>query len=122
MHYSHFVYWQGVPTVDKDELLLMVGENLLIYRRELGLTQEVVAEKANISTNYYASVEKGEKAVSIHIFMRLSDALAVSPDNLLSRPDKHSRLSNIVRLLQNQPEELLRYIEKLVRLSIEELT
>lgn len=41
-----------------------LGKNLKEARLKLGLTQKEVAEKAEVSTNWYARLERGEENVS----------------------------------------------------------
>ncbi len=40
--------------------LMKLGIRLKDAREKMGLTQEQVAERARVSTNYYAVVERGE--------------------------------------------------------------
>ncbi len=43
----------------------ILGKNLKDARWKLGLTQKEVAEKAGISTNWYARLERGEENVAL---------------------------------------------------------
>ena len=52
-------------------------------RQRKKLTQEQLAEKAEISTYYLGEVERGAKVPSLKVFVALADALVISTDSLL---------------------------------------
>ena len=60
--------------------------NLKTNRLKLGLTQEKLAEKANISTHYLAMVELAKKFPSANMLERLAAALEVEPHELFYMP------------------------------------
>lgn len=66
----------------RDELLLF-GERLRRRRNELGITQESVSDKVNISLRFYQMIERGEKSLSLDTLIGLSKTLNVSIDFLL---------------------------------------
>lgn len=100
--------------MNKDELLLIVGRNLRKYRIEDNLTQEQLAEKAGISTPFYANLERGKKSMSILTLKKLASALQVSVDCLLNENNSNNRIRNLEMLLQDQPDSLIISIEKMV--------
>jgi transcriptional regulator with XRE-family HTH domain len=53
------------------------------HRERQRLTQEVVAERANLHTNYVSSVERGERNVSLHNIVRIAFALDVPISELM---------------------------------------
>lgn len=58
--------------------------NMRRIRLEKKLTQEKVAEAANLHPNYISSVERGERNISIGNIERISAALGVSMCELLT--------------------------------------
>ena len=60
-----------------------IGKYLRKYRREKGLSQEALAEKTNLSSNYIGMLERGQKVPSLETFVELVNALDVSADMLL---------------------------------------
>jgi transcriptional regulator with XRE-family HTH domain len=52
-------------------------------RLELGLSQEKLAEKADLHTNYVGSVERGERNIALENIYALAEALECSPKDLL---------------------------------------
>jgi len=59
------------------------AENLRKARREMGLSQEDLAERANLHRTYVGSVERAERNVSIDNMGRLAAALGVALPSLL---------------------------------------
>ena len=63
----------------------LIGRGLKEIRLSKGMTQADVAKKADISTNHYATIERGEtvSAVSLSNFRKILDALGVKSDQIL---------------------------------------
>ncbi len=59
-----------------------MGENIRTYRRNLGWSQEKLAEKADLHRNYIGDVERGEENVSVDTLMRIATALKVGLSDL----------------------------------------
>ncbi|MDR0301504.1 MAG: helix-turn-helix transcriptional regulator [Treponema sp.] len=60
--------------------------NLKKNRLKLGLTQEKLSEKANISTHYFAMIELAKKFPSAGMLERLASALEIDPNELFYMP------------------------------------
>jgi transcriptional regulator with XRE-family HTH domain len=60
-----------------------LGEKLRRVREDLGLTQAEVAEKADLHTNYYARIERGEENPSFEKLQGIMKALKIKSLNLL---------------------------------------
>lgn len=54
-----------------------LGENIRSLRVAAGLSQEKLAEKADLHPVYISQVERGQKAVSVEALWKLSKALRV---------------------------------------------
>lgn len=52
-------------------------------RKELGLTQEIVAEKVDITPSYYSQIESGVRKAGINTFVNISQVLSLSLDSIL---------------------------------------
>ena len=61
-----------------------IGLFIAKCRREKNMTQEDLAEKAGLTTNYIGMVERGEKIPSLETFIKILNALGVSADMVLS--------------------------------------
>lgn len=62
----------------------LFGRRLRELRKERGLTQEALAESADLSGNYISDLELGLKVPSLTILVRLSQALEVATTDLLA--------------------------------------
>ena len=98
----------------KEELQKEVGSNLLKARIEKQMTREELAEKAEISPQFLANLEYGSRMMSLQTLRKLADALCVSADTLVYGNDANTRIREIGRLLEDQPEEVIQYIEDLI--------
>jgi HTH-type transcriptional regulator, cell division transcriptional repressor len=61
----------------------LFGRRLRELRKARGLTQEALAESADLSGNYISDLELGLKVPSLTILVRLSQALEVGTQDLL---------------------------------------
>ena len=75
-----------------------IGTNIRVKRKELGLTQEKVAEMADISTSFYSHIENGTRKAGITTFVKLSEELGISLDYIINgledkkeEPDEYVR-------------------------------
>ena len=56
---------------------VLVGEKIRALRKERGLSQEELGEKANLHHTYVGAIERGEKNASIDTLDKIADALGV---------------------------------------------
>ena len=64
------------------------GDALRIMRKERGLSQEALAERAEMAADYLGFIERGENVPTLTIMLRLADALDVPPSRMLRTFDK----------------------------------
>jgi transcriptional regulator with XRE-family HTH domain len=60
-----------------------IGKNLKKLRKEKQLTQVELAEKAKISSNYYARIERDEENPSLEVLKDIAKALKVKSSEIL---------------------------------------
>ena len=101
--------------MDKETLVRTIGANVKFYRTRMGMTQEVLAEKAGISTSFCANIERGNKAISILVLYELADALGVTPNHLFYGGAEDHRLDNLMFFLQDKSDEYLACLEAALR-------
>ncbi len=65
-----------------DSTTRKVAKRLKSIRIDRDLTQADIAEKAKMSTNYYAKIERGEVRPSVDIYERLAKALKVTASDI----------------------------------------
>ena len=63
---------------------LTLGQSVRSLRRELGMSQETLAEAADLHRTYIGGIERGERNVSLLNICRLAAALDVTPARLLA--------------------------------------
>ena len=61
-----------------------LGSRIRKHRKQLGWTQEVLAERVNVSTSFIGHVERGTRKASLETLVSLANALNVSLDYLLA--------------------------------------
>ena len=60
-----------------------IGEKIRKYRKARGLTQEKLAEKTDLSTNFLGALERAEKNLTLANLINIANALDVTADMLL---------------------------------------
>lgn len=70
------------------DLDIVVGLALALRRRELQMTQEMVAEAADLHRTYIARVELGSISPTVRVFFSIAHALQTTPDSLVRRARK----------------------------------
>ena len=66
----------------------LVGRNLSRIRKAAGLTQENVAERANLSQQYVSGLENGKRNPTVETLLDLAQALGVSHVDLVAPDDQ----------------------------------
>lgn len=61
-----------------------IGKNIRQFRIEKKMSQEDLAEKAGLSSNYIGMIERGEKIPSLTTFINILNSLGVSADMILT--------------------------------------
>ncbi|WP_179107099.1 helix-turn-helix domain-containing protein [Variovorax sp. KK3] len=74
----------------KDKVQALFGAAVRARREQLLLTQEQLAELAELHTNYVSSVERGERNIGLHNIARLAHALDVPVSKLTLALDVRS--------------------------------
>ena len=62
---------------------VVLGKAIRVQRVRLGLTQEVLAERAELHPNYLGRVERGEEHISLAALRRIARALNVRVRDLV---------------------------------------
>jgi len=70
-------------TSKKNPLNHIVGENIRRLRKELTLSQEELADRANLHRTYIGGIERGERNITLQTLEQLAKTLGVDPEVLL---------------------------------------
>ena len=73
----------GTRIFKKTPLRIEFGKIVRSKREDMSITQELLAEKSDLTTNYIGSIERGERNVGLEVIYKLADALKTEPKNLL---------------------------------------
>ena len=69
---------------DSELCLQEIGKRIMDRRKKLGLTQESLAEKGEVTTQFVSYAESGKRAMRPENLLKISSALEVSADYLLT--------------------------------------
>lgn len=92
-----------------------VGARIAERRRQLNLTQEQAAEKANVSHQFFACVERGVKNMRAENIVKVSKALDVSTDYLLLGSPNEYDNNRLSLLLEPFSPKEMRCMEEIIR-------
>lgn len=67
----------------RNKQIKILGTTIRDCRKQAGLSQETLAEKADLHPVYLGKVERGEQWISLHALLRVAKALGVRPAELL---------------------------------------
>ena len=90
-------------------LYKQMGTEIRRIRREQVLTQDVVAERADISLSFYGHIERGTRKMSVETLYGIAMALSCSADEILGtgkQLDRHISALRLLRLAESLSESL----------------
>lgn len=99
---------------DKDICLQEIGQRITERRKKLGLTQEALAEKGEMTTQFISYAEAGKRAMRPENLLKVSMALGVSADYLLTGDIVDKDLLLLSEKLKKLTPSQLRIIENLI--------
>lgn len=65
--------------------LRILGATIREYRTQAGMSQERLAEKAEMHPVYVGKIERGEQWISLHALLRVANALGVHVRDLVRK-------------------------------------
>lgn len=68
-----------------------IGQRIRHYRKACGLSQESLADKADISVTHMSHIETGNTKLSLPVFVKIAEALDVQTDALLYDSPRFSK-------------------------------
>ncbi|MBR5948484.1 MAG: helix-turn-helix transcriptional regulator [Clostridia bacterium] len=99
--------------------LSKIGVRIQQRRKQLGYTQEDIAEKMNVSVQMVSNLERGNKAIKIENIVRLSQILGISTDYILLGELNKTELSAVADKLAMLRHEDTLLIEKMIDYCLE---
>lgn len=101
--------------MNKETLSQTIGHRIMLRRKQLGYTQEQVAEKANLSHQFFSSVETGRKNIRAESIIKVANALEVSTDYILMGVVNQVDIDNISKSLSRLNGTELHCLEEIIR-------
>lgn len=99
---------------DNDLYLKEIGQRITERRKQLGLTQEALAEKGELTTQFVSYAEAGKRAMRPENLLKLSSALNVSADYLLTGDIVDKDLLLLADKLRQLSPSQLRIVENVI--------
>lgn len=100
-----------------------VGKRISLIRKNRGMTQEQLAEKAELSNIYISHIENSRSIPSLETLMKLCSALDITPDEVLlgTKQDMENYLQSDIqkKLILCTPKER-RMVSRFIDLLLEE--
>ena len=96
-----------------------VGQRIIERRKKLRMTQETLAEKGDLTPQFISYAELGKRAMRPENLLRLSTALEVSVDYLLTGDVIDKDMLILSNKLEKLTDTQLRFIENIVDDCIE---
>jgi transcriptional regulator with XRE-family HTH domain len=93
----------------------VLASNIKAGRKELGLTQESLAEKVNTASTYIAMIESGKRAPSFKMIERIAEVLGIEAPNLFSMKNYPAESSAQIR------EDLVNRFDQFLRAAANEV-
>lgn len=97
-----------------DELLQHMGNRLTKRRKQLRLTQEELAERADMTTQTISTAETGRKALRPQNIVKLCRALGISSDYLLFGEITSGDTSSLFTMISQLPPDQYHRLEDII--------
>lgn len=99
---------------DNELVLREIGQRITERRKKLGLTQEALAEKGDMTTQFVSYAESGKRAMRPENLLKISSALGVSADYILTGEIVDKDYLLLTEKLQKLTPSQLRTIESII--------
>lgn len=81
-----------------------IGKRIRIRRKQLGFTQEVLAEKVDISPSYMGEIERGTSICSLAVLVNIATVLELNLDTLIKGINEENANNAFSELLDAVPK------------------
>lgn len=95
---------------EKKEINIQIGEQVRIAREQAKMTQEMVAEKIEVSPQYVSDLERGVVGIALPTLRKLCCTLGIASDQILfgtQLQDRGAILANVCSTLTDKQFSLL---------------
>ena len=99
---------------DEEINLLEIGKRITERRKKLGMTQEMLAERGDLTPQFVSYAESGKRAMRPENVIKLAKALEVSADYLLTGDIVDKDLLILSDKMRKLSPEMLRIVENII--------
>lgn len=100
--------------IDVEMCLSEIGTRIMERRKYLGLTQEALAEQADLTTQFVSYAESGKRAMRPENLLKIAKALNVSADYLLTGDIIEKDMLFLSEKIQKLTPAQFRVVEKVL--------
>lgn len=100
------------------ELAAAMGMRMSARRRELGLTQEMVADLAGIAHQQYNKAENGKACLGSDSLRKVSAALHISADYLLTGKNSIEKYPEVISLLDGLTDHQIKMVQQVLQCMV----
>lgn len=104
------------------DMIKQMGQRLATRRRQLGLSQDNVAERAELTTQTISTAETGSKALRPENIVKICDALGISTEYALRGSIAPEDVSPLFEKMSQLPPHQYRRLENIILNYIEAVT
>ena len=99
---------------DEEINLLEIGKRITERRKKLGMTQEMLAERGDLTPQFVSYAESGKRAMRPENVIKLAKALEVSTDYLLTGDIVDKDLLILSDKMRKLSPEMLSRVENII--------
>ncbi len=93
----------------------LLGRNIARMRNINRITQEQLAEKADVSSVFISQIETGVRKPSLETLYKISDTLNTTIDSLLGNASLQTKYNEIAYLIGGKTDAEIKFITNIVR-------
>lgn len=101
-----------------DKFYNEMGDRIIKRRKQLGLSQEELAARADVSPQMVSTAERGSKSILSENLLKLSIALGVSADYLLTGEINDADANILAQKILNAPAEVQNKIVQMIDIML----
>ena len=100
--------------MDMDQVLEQIGKRLYQRRKQVGMTQDALAEWANITSQTISTAELGKKAMRTDTIIRVCESLDITPNYLLLGEVTSQDVAFLTEKISQLSPEQYRHLEDII--------
>ncbi len=108
--------------MDMDQVLEQIGKRLYQRRKQVGMTQDALAEWANITSQTISTAELGKKAMRTDTIIRVCESLDITPNYLLLGEVTSQDVAFLTEKISQLSPEQYRHLEDIINSYIAALS